>query len=43
MKRMAVLCATLLFAASAMLAGERLDLKAVAGGDFGGEALTPAW
>jgi|UniRef100_UPI003FEDEF7E dipeptidyl-peptidase-4 len=40
MKRMAVLCATLLFAASAMLAGERLDLKAVAGGDFAGEALT---
>ena len=40
MKRMAVLCATLLFAASAMLAGERLDLKAVAGGDFVGEALT---
>lgn len=37
---MAVLCATLLFAASAMLAGERLDLKAVAGGDFAGEALT---
>ena len=37
---MAVLCATLLFAASAMLAGERLDLKAVAGGDFVGEALT---
>lgn len=40
MKRMAVLCATLLFAASAMLAGERLDLKAVADGDFAGEALT---
>lgn len=40
MKRMAVLCATLLFAVSAMLAGERLDLKAVAGGDFAGEALT---
>lgn len=40
MKRMAVLCAALLFAASAMLAGERLDLKAVAGGDFAGEALT---
>ena len=40
MKRMAVLCATLLFAASAMLAGERLDLKAVAGGDFAGEELT---
>lgn len=40
MKRMVVLCATLLFAASAMLAGERLDLKAVAGGDFAGEALT---
>lgn len=40
MKRMAVLCATLLFAASAMFAGERLDLKAVAGGDFAGEALT---
>lgn len=40
MKRMAVLCATLLFAASVMLAGERLDLKAVAGGDFAGEALT---
>lgn len=40
MKRMAVLCATLLFAASAMLAGERLDLRAVAGGDFAGEALT---
>lgn len=37
---MAVLCATLLFAVSAMLAGERLDLKAVAGGDFAGEALT---
>lgn len=37
---MAVLCATLLFAASAMFAGERLDLKAVAGGDFAGEALT---
>ncbi len=37
---MAVLCATLLFAASVMLAGERLDLKAVAGGDFAGEALT---
>lgn len=37
---MAVLCAALLFAASAMLAGERLDLKAVAGGDFAGEALT---
>lgn len=37
---MAVLCATLLFAASAMLAGERLDLKAVADGDFAGEALT---
>ncbi len=40
MKRMAVLCAALLFAASVMLAGERLDLKAVAGGDFAGEALT---
>lgn len=40
MKRMAVMCATLLVAVSALFAGERLDLKAIAGGDFAGESLT---
>ena len=40
MKRMAVMCATLLVAASTMLAGGRLDLKDITGGSFAGESLT---
>lgn len=34
------MCATLLVAASTMLAGGRLDLKDIAGGSFAGESLT---
>ena len=37
---MAVMCATLLVAASTMLAGGRLDLKDITGGSFAGESLT---
>ncbi len=39
MKRLAVMCATLLVAASAVLAAGRLDLKAITRGDFVGERL----
>lgn len=40
MKRMAVVCATLLIATSTLWAGGQLDLKAITRGDFAGDKLS---
>ena len=40
MKRMALMCATFIVAASAVLAGEKFDLKSITRGEFAGESLS---